>query len=247
MSKETVCCCIEHHAVLFALMAKHGVELCGERGRESILKGMTIYGKERGRRMAWNARQRGDEINTLTNQAYGEWKPDYDGQMEFGQIGIQPALRTYISKCAWCDAWKKHGLTEYGKRYCVNVDNAVYQGYQDTYVCTQMTEPMSWGGQRCEFDWGCALTPVENEALAAKKRELGTSCMKDFTFHTAHIKAAISRTLIQDLGEDGQKAVDMALAEFAGMFGRKYLDVLERVPQEEIYPEGAFPEGPLKK
>ena len=180
MSKETVCCCIEHHAVLFALMAKHGVELCGERGRESILKGMTIYGKERGRRMAWNARQRGDEINTLTNQAYGEWKPDYDGQMEFGQIGIQPALRTYISKCAWCDAWKKHGLTEYGKLYCVNVDNAVYQGYQDTYVCTQMTEPMSWGGQRCEFDWGCALTPVENEALAAKKRELGTSCMKDF-------------------------------------------------------------------
>lgn len=45
MSKETVCCCIEHHAVLFALMAKHGVELCGERGRESILKGMTIYGE----------------------------------------------------------------------------------------------------------------------------------------------------------------------------------------------------------
>jgi hypothetical protein len=88
---------------------------------------------------------------------------------------------------------------------------------------------------------------VENEALAAKKRELGTSCMKDFTFHTAHIKAAISRTLIQDLGEDGQKAVDMALAEFAGMFGREYLDVLERVPQEEIYPEGAFPEGPLKE
>ena len=33
MSKETVCCCIEHHAVLFALMAKHGVELCGERAR----------------------------------------------------------------------------------------------------------------------------------------------------------------------------------------------------------------------
>ncbi len=176
----------------------------------------------------------------MTNQAYGEWKPDFDGQMEFGQIRTQPTLQTYIAKCAWCDAWEKNGLTEYGKLYCVNVDNAVYQGYQDKYVCTQVTEPMSWGGPRCEFDWGCPLTPEENEALAVKKKELGTSCMKDFTFHTAHLRAAISRTLIEDLGDDGQRAVDRALAEFAALFGQECLDVLATVPEEEIYPKEAF-------
>lgn len=245
MTKETVCCKIEHHAVLFALMAKHAVELCGEKGEKSVLRGMTIYGKERGRRMARNAADRGEEINTLTNQAYGEWKPDYAGQMEFGQIHIQPTLQTYISKCAWCDAWKKYGLTRYGRLYCVNVDNAVYQGYQDEYVCTQLTEPMSWGGERCEFDWGCGLTPEENEELTAKKKELGSSCMKDFNFHTAHIRAAISRVLEEDLGEDGIRAVNEALEEFAGLFGQEYLDVLDTVPQEEIYPKEAFPEGPL--
>ncbi len=240
MKKETVCLQIEHHAVLFALLARQAVELCGEKGKESILRGMTAYGEERGRRMACNARKRGDEINTMTSQAYGEWKPDFDGQMEFGQICTQPTLQTYIAKCAWCDTWKKHGLTEYGKLYCVNVDNAVYQGYQDQYVCTQVTEPMSWGGPRCEFDWGCPLTPEENEALAAKKKELGTSCMKDFTFHTAHLRAAISRTLMEDLGDDGQSAVDRALADFAELFGQACLDALDTVPEEEIYPKEAF-------
>ena len=134
MTKEPVSCKIEHHAVLFAFLAKNAVELCGKKGEESILRGMTLYGNERGRRMAANALARGDELNIMTNQAYGEWKPDYDGQMEFGQIRTEPTLQTYISKCAWCDAWAKHGLTEYGKLYCVNVDNAVYQGYQDKYV-----------------------------------------------------------------------------------------------------------------
>ena len=236
MAETAVSCNIEHHAVLFALLAKRAVELCGEDGKKAILHGMILYGKERGRRMALNALARGEQLNTLTNQAYGEWKPDYDGQMEFGQICTEPSLRTYIARCAWCDAWKKHGLTEYGKLYCVHVDDAVYQGYQDAYVCTQITEPMSWGGKRCEFDWGCPLTPEENEALAAKKKELGTSCMKDFNFHTAHLKSTISRVLAEDLGKDGEKAAALALEDFAETFGRAYLDVLDTIPPEELYP-----------
>lgn len=247
MERETVCVRIEHQAVLFALLAKHAVLLRGQEGTDSILRGMTVYGKERGRRMADRARRNGDEINTMTSQAYGEWKPDFPGQMEFGQIRIQPTLRTYISRCAWCDAWEKHGLTEFGKLYCVNVDNAVYQGYQDQFVCTPVTEPMSWGGTRCEFDWGSPLTPGENEALAEKKQELGSSCMEDMTFHAAHILAAISRVLASDLGEDGQKAVDRAREEFVELFGAACLRAVESVPVEKLYPGEVFPEGSLAK
>lgn len=229
MANESVRCKIEHHAILFAFLAKRTIELCGDKGKEAILQGMTTYGNERGARMAANALAHGDELTTMTNQAYGEWKPDYDGQMEFGQLRTQPTLHTYISKCAWCDAWKKHGMTEYGKYYCVNVDNAVYQGFRSDFVCTPITTSMSWGGKRCEFDWGHPLTTEESEALAKKKKELGTSCIKDFNFHTAHLKHTISKTLIETLGEAGQKAVDLALQDFADTFGQKYLDVLEGV------------------
>ena len=42
MTKETVCLRIEHHAVLFALLARQAVELCGEKGKESILRGIRV-------------------------------------------------------------------------------------------------------------------------------------------------------------------------------------------------------------
>lgn len=48
MAKEIICCNIEHHAMLFAFLAKHAITLCGEAGKEAILAGMTTYGNERG-------------------------------------------------------------------------------------------------------------------------------------------------------------------------------------------------------
>lgn len=227
MKNEAASCKIEHHAVLFALLAKHAIQQCGDDGREAILAGMTAYGNERGMRMAQNALAHGDPLTTMTNQAYGEWKPDYEGQMEFGQIQTEPTLQTYIAKCAWCDAWKKHGLLEYGKLYCVNVDNAVYQGFRSDFVCTHLSKAMSWGGEQCKFNWGHPISPQEAEELIKKKQELGTSCMKDFNFHTAHLKYTISRFLINYLGEDGQRAVSMALEDYVDTFGKEYLDVLE--------------------
>lgn len=229
MENEPVTCKIEHHAMMFAFLAKHAIELCGEKGKEAILTAMTVYGKERGARMAANALAHGDELTTMTNQAYGEWKPDYDGQMEFGQLRTEPSLRTYISKCAWCDAWKKHNITEYGKYYCVNVDNAVYQGFRSDFVCTPTTTSLSWGGERCEFDWGHPLSPEEVKELAEKKKALGSTCMKDFNFHTAHLKYTLSRTLTDILGNDGKKAVDLAIKEYADTFGEEYLNVLNEV------------------
>ena len=156
--------------------------------------------------MAQNALAHGDDLTTMTNQAYGVWQPDYEGQMEFGQIRTEPTLQTYISKCAWCDAWKKHNLMEYGKLYCVNVDNAVYQGFRSDFTCAHLSPAMSWGGDQCKFDWGHPISPEESKELAKKKKELGTSCMKDFNFHTAHLKYTISRFLVNYLGRRRTKS-----------------------------------------
>ena len=216
MNTSHTVCQIEHHAMMFAFLSKHAIRLCGNRGKDAILDAMTEYGKERGRRMALNAQTHGDPLNTMTNQAYGEWKPDYPGQMEFGQLCTEPTLQTYISKCAWCEAWQKHHITEYGKYYCVNVDNAVYQGFRPDFTCTPISTSMSWGGDCCKFDWGHPLSAEDNEALAAKKKELGTSCMKDFNFHTAHLMHTITRVLTKQLGAAGEKAVTLALAELCG-------------------------------
>ena len=198
---------IEHHAVMFALLAKHAIEISGEKGKEAILSGMTRYGNERGRRMALNALERGDKLTVLNSQAYGEWKPDFPGQMEFGVTCGMPVLHTYIAKCAWCDAWAKHGLTEYGKYYCCNIDNAWFQGFNPEFTCTQLNPPMSWGGDCCRFSWGEGLTHKQIKALNKKKKSLGNACIKDFTFHTAHILHTVGDVLMEELGNDGAMAV----------------------------------------
>jgi hypothetical protein len=63
--------------------------------------------------------------------------------------------------------------------------------------------------------------------LAEKKAKLGTSCMKDFNFHTAHLKYTVSQALILNLGEKGEEAIKLALANYVDTFGQEYLDVLD--------------------
>lgn len=227
MSDNTVTCKIEHHAVLFALLSKYATLLCSKEGTKAIQKGMIRYGNERGARMAANALAHEDPLTTMASQAYGEWAPDFEGQIEAGQLGITPTLRTYVSKCAWCDAWNKHHLLEYGKYYCVNVDNAVYQGFRSDFVCRHLSDPLSFGGTRCEFDWGHPLTEEENQILSEKRVLLGTTCMKDFTFHTAHILYTLSKTLIEELGDIGNQAVHSAVREYERIFGTEYLAILD--------------------
>lgn len=41
--QNTVSCKIEHHAILFALLAKEAILECGDVGKEAILEGMTTY------------------------------------------------------------------------------------------------------------------------------------------------------------------------------------------------------------
>ena len=100
MNTSHTVCQIEHHAMMFAFLSKHAIRLCGNRGKDAILDAMTEYGKERGRRMALNAQAHGDPLNTMTNQAYGEWKPDYPGQMEFGQLSTKPGRSTTLPNTA---------------------------------------------------------------------------------------------------------------------------------------------------
>lgn len=225
----TTNCKIEHHAILFALFSKYAICTCGEDGKQAILEGITTYGNERGARMAQNAISHGDELNLISNQAYGEWKPDYSGQMEFGSLQGEPTFQTYISKCAWCDAWEQHDLLAYGKLYCVNIDNAVFQGFRSDYECTPISTAMSWGGTRCEFDWGQPLTSTDIMLLNEKKAILGSSCMKDFNFHTAHLLSTISCTLIARLGSEGEKIVALTLDDFANIFGKVYLEAIQRI------------------
>ena len=183
--------------------------------------------------MAERARKAGDPVDLWTNQAYGEWKPDYAGQMEFGMLRSEPTYQTYIAKCAWCEAWKKNDILEYGREYCVNVDAAVYEGFGAGAVCTPVSTSMSWGGERCDFDWGKPLSEEELKMVSDKKAELGTSAMRDFNFHTAHIYCSVADELCKHFPEESKEIIDRAVADYIALFGQEAYDcLLEFSPDE---------------
>jgi hypothetical protein len=223
--------------MMFAFLSRAAILAHGEEGRAVIQDGMIKYGRERGARMAARAKAAGDPVDLWTNQAYGEWKPDYPGQMEFGTVHGEPTLVTYISKCAWCEAWKKYDILEYGREYCVNVDAAVYEGFGEGFgqgvVCTPTTTSMSWGGECCNFDWGLPLSAEDQQKVADKKAELGTSAMKDFAYHTAHIYCTIADTLCKAFPGDSHDIISKAVRDYTELFGQEDYDaLLEFAPED---------------
>lgn len=226
MSTPPITCKIEHHAILFALLSKHAVTLCGEAGKAAILNGVTRYGRERGKRMRDNALADGEELNLVTYQLYGEWVPEFPKQMETGILQKGPSFQNWVAKCPWCQAWNKHHLLEYGKLYCVNIDKAVYEGFHEDFQCTLLGDNLSFGGERCLFDWQFPLSEQDEIDLNEKRQKLGTSRTRDFTFHTAHLLLSVGDTLEKELGEHGHTAVSGAVQEYIRLFGSDYYNVL---------------------
>ena len=155
-------------------------------------------------------------------------KPDFPGQMGFGVTCGMPVLHTYIARCAWCDAWAKHGLTEYGKYYCCNIDNAWFQGFNPEFTCTQLNPPMSWR-RLLPVQLGRGADPLADKGAEQKEKVPGHCLHKGLTFHTAHILHTVGDVLMEELGNDGAMAVSLAKSDYSDMFGKDALDCLDGI------------------
>lgn len=217
-AKEYKKCQIEHHAVLYALLVKEAVEQAGEEGRRAMRQATAEYGQERGRRMRQNAIDRGDRADTLAYLAYGEWSCA-PGLMIVDEIEGSDQYMTQVSRCEWCQSWRKHGLMDYGKAYCENVDANIARGY-DPEFDLGVYKLMSAGDERCEFDYRFHMTEEKREELAAMKARIGTSAQRDFDYHTAHLYFTCRRVLEEKLGkEKGDDIAGAALFDFTRRFG----------------------------
>ena len=88
---------------------------------------------------------------------------------------------------------------------------------------------LSFGADHCEFHWENPMHEEDVIKLTQKRAELGTSCIRDFNFHTAHLLYSMSETLKNKLGKDGISIINQVLEEYIALFGKEYLDVLKRI------------------
>lgn len=224
-------CQIEHHAVLYALLAR-GAVLLGKAGEKAIEKATIEYGLERGRRMARYAEQENITPCAETYSIFKEWRPPREGQMTAGPSDEDPSYVTRVSRCEWVNSWKKHRILEYGRLYCVHIDRSLYQGYQSERGLT-VRSLLSAGDQACTFDWGFPKNEGTEKTVSRMREQIQDRYVKDFTFHTADLLRVVSRVLIQELGQEGGTACEQAWAQFRELFGAEYsAAILDRARQE---------------
>lgn len=215
----------EHHAVLFALIVKRLEENWTETYRGVVKAGVRRYGFERGRRMAARALEHGDDCRAENYLCYGEWRSsDYPEQQSIVEASVPYTLK--VKSCCWCEAWKRHGLMEWGKLYCEDVDTALTIGFNPEYPL-ELRGILSHGADGCRFVYPAIVMDERTKSyVSEKKKSLGDTALRDFSYHTAHLFWTMLDETERRLGKRGREAVEQALNDWGGIFGAAAVDTV---------------------
>jgi hypothetical protein len=210
---------VEHHATLFALMAREAVACCDDEGREAIHEGVRRYGERRGARMADRARQDGRTNDLMSYLLYGEL--DFGSTPNrFAIAQRQPHFEVCAQVCAWDQIWRDKGLLDHGKLYCDQIDTSVMRGFDPAFHF-EVDGTLSGGDDCCRFrfhDAGVSLVDLARYAVG--KVWMGKQAIRSWHFHTCELYAVLSETLYEQFGDaKGGRAIASALDGFGDMFG----------------------------
>lgn len=221
MNQTQFSCDIEQHAVLFGLMAKTVFERWPESGEQTIRACVRAYGSQRGGRMAARCLANGDPLTPRNYQAYNE-RSSRPGQMNSVPAQKEPEFVIHVQKCAWVDAWRQHGLLEYGKYYCLDIDKTLTRSFSPDYE-VQINGLMSWGEPYCDMHWGFPMDAENERYIQEKRASLASGSILNYDYHTGHLFSAMTEELQKLLREAGVEAARDALTEFCKTFGAGYV------------------------
>lgn len=219
----------EHHAMLFAWIAKETISQVGRNEASPVLhKAVRRYGEQRGRRMALRAQANGHDLSMLTWLAYPEWKP-VKNEMVMKLVQRRPDVRIHIPLCPWYTNWKDNGLLEYGTFYCEEIDKAVVRGFNtDLLIDVNSIKPHGHGVCDMVFH-DVDLTPLAmfkfltRKFIAARKNSI-----MPWEYHIGHLYKTIGEELMYAFGEKGRIACLNAINIFSKKYGQDATQVVRR-------------------
>ena len=212
----------EHHALLFAWIAREVIARVGESTAAPVLReAVRLYGEQRGRRMALRAQRDGQPLSMATYLSYREWDVP-EGEMQQTGVPWRADLRTQVRRCCWATTWEREGLTEVGKYYCQEIDEALVRGFNPDLVI-EVKGTRTNGSRACQIIYRGAFegTLIHEETQRDQEKRI-----LPWSYHTAHLYSAMSAVLQRELGSAGTAAVKAALDVFAARFGRAMADVV---------------------
>ncbi len=214
----------EHHALLFAWIAREAIVRLGEeKAAPAICAAVRLYGEQRGHRMAVRAQQDGQPLSMASYLSYREWEVP---AREMQQTGVpwRGDLRVQVRRCCWATTWQQEELTKYGKYYCQEIDKALVQGFNSDLI-VDVKGTRTNGSRMCQFVYHGAFegTLVHEEAQRDQEKR-----MLPWSYHTANLYSTMSAVFRRELGPAGVAVSRAALETFTARFGPTMAGVLAR-------------------
>lgn len=216
----------EHHAVLFALIAKEIITILGqEKGKLLIDKTIKKYGNQRGQRMALRAKQNNDDLSFWNYLAYQEWKvnkKELKKRIKFDE----KYLHTHFIKCPWVANWGKHNLLEFGKLFCPKTDYALFEGFNPD-INMQLLKNRANGDNYCDFHFvDEKFSFISAIKMGLKKLKLKNSAIKPWDYHTGHLYKTMKEIIVEEHEEKGEEIISNTLSEFKNIFDDEVLQIV---------------------
>ena len=234
-----------HHALMMGWISKAVVEAVGEdEGERVIRKAVVEYGNQRGRRMAMRAEANGHPRTFANYVSYVEAKlPMRDFKMEF--LERSPDLRGRTSRCPHSDAWAENDLMQYGRFYCMEIDKALVQGFNEDLVL-EVNGTLSEGAEYCNMTFREADFTLMKMAGVAWKKVVrpGRTAVMPWEYHVGHLCKTLVGVITEELGEQASDVMAAALEDFTSRYGEaatetvlSYLDTdFDQLPDPERHP-----------
>lgn len=181
----------EDHALMAALLYRTIRSIRPESADSLIKKVASDYGFQRGVIAKNNTISAGDSL-TLENYFSYKSLRTRPGTFEEQTVENGPDFITEVTKCCWIDTWKKYGLLEDGKQYCLYCDSSMAKGYNDFHLETPLL--MEWNHSSiCRFVWPGKT--VDEDAIHEKKDALGDRFVMNWDQLTNHMISCAEESL----------------------------------------------------
>ena len=211
---------LEHHAMLFAWIAREAVGRFGAGGEGAILNGVRTYGEQRGRRMRLRAQADGHPNNLIGYLLYGELN-FADAENAFAFVHRRPYLKVQADRCSWNTIWTERDVLAYGRLYCQEIDTAILRGYNSDFDF-EVEGTMTGGAPCCTFHYRSEGLGIRNLLrYAIGKRRVGSRAIQPWDYHAGHLYKTLRDTLGAEFGETGEQAVAAALQTFGQAYGEE--------------------------
>jgi hypothetical protein len=208
-----------HHALLFAWITRAVVENVGtEKGKAVVGNAIRRYGEQRGKRMALRALADGRAPTMDAYRAYGEWRAE-PGESQSEIVETEPQLTIHVLSCPWQRAWEENDLLAYGRLYCRDIDAALARGFNPR-LQLDVNTTLTNDSLPCEFVFHGATPDAKDIAVDEKQTVM------PWEYHLGHLLDTMRQVLVDELGQDGENAVQTALECFSSRFGENAVAVL---------------------